>query len=64
MSDNVAWTNDFDNFLAELDTEHNANDTSFMDLLDPTGYYDFGHVDDGALGAANPLDPVINSIWP
>ncbi|KAK1516011.1 hypothetical protein CPAR01_16534 [Colletotrichum paranaense] len=58
MSDNLAWTSDFDKFLAELDTEHNANDTSFMDLLDPTGYYDFSHVDDGALGAADPLDPL------
>ncbi|KAK1506138.1 hypothetical protein CTAM01_03473 [Colletotrichum tamarilloi] len=57
MSDNVTWTSNFDEFLAELDTESYANDTSFMELLDPTGYYDFGHVDDGALGAADPLDP-------
>ncbi|KAG7047855.1 AMP-binding enzyme [Colletotrichum scovillei] len=57
MSDNVTWTSDFDKFLAELDTENYANDNSFMDLLDPTGCYDFGHVDDGALGAADPLDP-------
>ncbi|KXH33190.1 hypothetical protein CSIM01_07622 [Colletotrichum simmondsii] len=56
MSDNVNWLID-SKFLAELDNEHNANDMSFRDLLDPTGYYDFGHVDDGALGAADPLDP-------
>lgn len=57
MSDNVTWTSDFDKFLAELDTENYTNDTSFMDLLGPTGYYDFDHVDDGALGAADSLDP-------
>ncbi|KXH42357.1 hypothetical protein CNYM01_03946 [Colletotrichum nymphaeae SA-01] len=56
MSDNVNCFTD-SKFLAELDAGDNADDTSFMDLLDPTGYYDFGHVDDGALGAANPLDP-------
>ncbi|KAK0381757.1 hypothetical protein CLIM01_00878 [Colletotrichum limetticola] len=56
MSDNVNWLTD-SKFLAELDAGDNANDTSFMDLLDPTRYYDFGHVDHGALGAADPLDP-------
>ncbi|KAL2875984.1 hypothetical protein SGCOL_008835 [Colletotrichum sp. CLE4] len=61
MADNVTWTSDFDRFLAELGTEQNANDMSFVDLLDPTGCYDFSHVDEGALGAADPLDPIVNT---
>ncbi|KZL68713.1 CROL alpha [Colletotrichum tofieldiae] len=60
MSDNITWTSDFDRFLAGMDAPEHAADMSFLDLLDPTGYYDFDHVDGGALGAAEPLDPQTN----
>ncbi|KAF4910349.1 hypothetical protein CGCF415_v005181 [Colletotrichum fructicola] len=56
MSDFLSST-EFDKFLAELDSNAYAIDMGFMDLLDPIGYDD-GHVGDGGLGPAAPLDPV------
>ncbi|KAJ5004588.1 Zinc finger protein Gfi-1 [Colletotrichum sp. SAR 10_66] len=55
MSDFLSST-EFDKFLAELDSDAYAIDMGFMDLLDPIGYDD-GHVGDGGLGPAAPLDP-------
>ncbi|KAI8286118.1 hypothetical protein K4K60_000688 [Colletotrichum sp. SAR11_57] len=55
MSDFLSST-EFDKFLAELDSNAYAIDMGFMDLLDPIGYDD-GHVGDGGLGPAAPLDP-------
>ncbi|KZL80333.1 amp-binding enzyme [Colletotrichum incanum] len=64
MSDNITWTSDFDQFLAGMDAPEHATDLSFMDLLDPAGYYDINHVDGDTLGAAEPLDPEDKTTYP
>ncbi|KAI8180395.1 hypothetical protein K4K54_003219 [Colletotrichum sp. SAR 10_86] len=47
---------DLDKYLVEWESDFHATDMGFMDLVDPIGY-EGGHVGDGGLGPAAPLDP-------